>query len=195
MAKKISYEEIVEVFSNQPDISGPALAKIFKKDSSWGTRLKQFYFASKKEKEQLKNKHPAFKAFYNLYIEYLKNNPSPEPVEEKIEIEEPLVREEENMYEEEISQNLQELIEENKKLEQMVISLTVEIKHLREYNKVLIEDNAAKGLNINRAIKSRNVAWENVKKCGKELKYYKLWYWIMLIGYGIEIISYLIVKG
>jgi len=186
--KKVLYQEIIEVFKNNPDISGTELAQIFKKDASWGRRLKQFYFASKEEKEQLKEQHHIFKTFYNLYQNYLENNPDSEIIEPEKEEEEqmPVLQEQQELDQEE--KELSELELKTKKLEQMVISLAVELTHLRESNKGLIEDNAAKGLNINRLINTKNELTAKLNQCSKDLKYYKVCYWIFLVGYVIEIL-------
>jgi len=195
--KKLTYQEIIEVIKNNPDITGAELGEIFKKDTSWGRRLKKFYFATVEEKEQLTQQHHIFKAFYNLYIEYLKTTPAPELIEEE-EKEEESVRQENAQEEakeivgqaqqEEIPENIQELIEENKKLKQMVVSLAVELNHLRESNKGLMADNCEKGLNINRAINTENKLTAKLNKCSSDLKYYKVYYWIMLSAWILEII-------
>jgi len=186
--KKVSYDEIIEVFKNNPDISGTELAQIFKKEASWGKRFKKFYFASKEEKEHLKDTHPAFKAFYNLYKEYLENNSDSEIIEPQKEEEQqmPLLQEGQELDQEE--EELSELELKYNNLEKVAVGLAIELKECKESQKGFIEDTAAKGLTINRLVNTKNELNAKLNQCFKDLKYYKFWYWIFLFSYLIEIL-------
>ena len=192
----MTWEEIIDILEKNKDKSTKELIPIFNKDRVWTSRLKTFYFASKEEKEALKDKHPQFAYFYRLYKEYLERN-TPKIKEEKEKKEEIKITNEEN-----IEQYIEdpELIDEEELeqkveiLKKVMIFLGTKLKRCKKLKDELLKENEDKALNLNRTINELQQAKIEIEEKKKAIKYLNI---IIYISGGLNIATLILfaIKG
>ena len=171
----MTWQEITGILENNKEKNNTELGSIFNKNHSWVSKLRKFYNATDKEKEDLKDKDRVYSYFYKLWTN--------KDIEEKPPIEE------------------HKQVEKDYNYTMLIIyfnflkSFAIDLKHCKELNKQLLKENAEDALEINRLINVNNKLEKKILILQKEIKLWKRYFYGSFGFIGLVLIILIFIKG
>jgi len=159
----MDWHTISKILEEHKEKSTIQLEEIFNKDHSWVSRARKFYNATEEEKKELALKHRQFEIFYEMYLDYKKE-------QETINKNKEIIKKTTGLNEKEFILRLISLLE-------IIKGLALEVRHCNKERAYLIKENTETALDINRKQNEINELKKELNEIKKYLSFYKKLYY------------------
>ena len=171
---ELTWETISLILENNKDKKLKEIAEILEKSEGWVSRLKKFYEADEKQKEELSLQHRQFKYLFTLYKEY-KQRKSNKLLSLRKFTEKDYIQSLLGSY-------------------FLIKHIAIEYNILKKENEILIKENAEDAFEINRKQNQISELKKELELKEKKVKYYTYLYYASIVLNIFTIVSILI-KG